>query len=60
MELEEEDDMRDEFDKAAEWMRTNGTIKVSTDQKLRLYGFFKQVSLLCWINRLHDQMMMLY
>lgn len=33
-----------DFKKAAGWMRRNKTLKLSTDQKLTLYGLFKQVS----------------
>lgn len=32
------------FQQAAEWIRTNETLKLSTEQKLMLYGLFKQVA----------------
>lgn len=38
------------FHQAAEWMRNKKNLKLSTDQKLSLYGLFKQVAkglLLC-------------
>lgn len=37
-----------DFKGAAEWMRRNKTLKLSTDQKLTLYGLFKQVSSTIW------------
>lgn len=32
------------FHRAAEWMRNNKSLKLSNEQKLNLYGLFKQVS----------------
>lgn len=32
------------FKKAAEWMRTNTALKLSTAQKLCAYGLYKQVN----------------
>lgn len=31
------------FERAAEYMRTNSALKLSNEQKLQLYGYFKQV-----------------
>lgn len=31
------------FQKAAEWVRNKETLKLSTEQKLKMYGLFKQV-----------------
>jgi acyl-CoA-binding protein len=36
-------DNKADFKRAAEWMRRNKTLKLSTDEKLTLYGLFKQV-----------------
>lgn len=33
------------FNQAAEWIRSNRSLKLSTDQKLSLYGLFKQVGI---------------
>jgi len=32
------------FDRASDYMRNNRSLKLSTEQKLKLYGLFKQVS----------------
>ena len=31
------------FKQAAEWVRNSETLKLSTEQKLKMYGLFKQV-----------------
>ena len=42
---EEDGSLAEVFKQAAEWMRTNRTLKLSTAQKLCAYGLFKQVSM---------------
>lgn len=37
-------DLETEFKQSAEWIRISSTPKLSTDQKLSLYGFYKQAS----------------
>ena len=37
------DEIKPLFDRAAEYMRNNRSLKLSTEQKLKLYGLFKQV-----------------
>ncbi len=39
----EDEEKKELFDKASEYMRTNRSLKLSTEQKLGLYGLFKQV-----------------
>ena len=36
---------RERFERAAEFMRNATSLRLSNDQKLQLYGYFKQV---CW------------
>ena len=39
----EGDLLQERFELAAEHMRANSTLKLSNEDKLRLYGYFKQV-----------------
>ncbi len=41
---ESSEDVSELFQQAAEWMRNNKTLKLSTTQKLSVYGLFKQVN----------------
>ena len=37
-------EVEDRFEQAAEYMRNSQNLKLSNEQKLQLYGFFKQVT----------------
>ena len=36
-------EVKERFERAAEHMRTNTSLQLNNEQKLQLYGYFKQV-----------------
>lgn len=44
MEAEEAEGLELRFQRAADRMRSNSSLRLGNDQKLQLYGYFKQVT----------------